>query len=397
MSSGSRGLTTGACAAGAARAATLAAVSGAVPISVEVDLPGGSTRRIPVRVLAGRVAEDNVRAEVMKDAGEDPDVTHGAVIRATVRLFEAVDAEQKRDQTSNRSELAMVTEWPDGIDAKRIALYGGMGVGVATKKGLPVKPGEPAINPVPRRMIAEAVLRELPDDMAAEVIIEVPFGSRIAKKTMNARLGIIRGISILGTNGVIEPMSDSAIRATIDSQISVAVAEGARDLLFTPGRRGEKWAMDTLGLDELRMVQVSNEWGHALKAAKDAGARELLLAGHPSKLSKLAGGSATSHSRDVDVPFEMLASLVEKSGFDEDVVKMVCEANTVEEFLPVLSVRPDCAEMFFNLLGSAIVDGARVFCGDTVRVGVAMYNRDSEVLWVGDAKGAATGFGGNAG
>ncbi len=205
-------------------------------------------------------------AAVKKDAGDDPDVTDGSLISASVT-------------------------WGHGEDVTFIA---GEGVGTVTKPGLALPPGEPAINPVPRSMIRTAV-REVTDG-GVNVTISIPGGRELAEKTFNPRLGVVGGLSILGTSGIVRPFSGAALRDSLKCALSVAVACGVRNPLFVPGRIGERAAEKLFRFSPEQLVEVSNEWGFMLDEAVGKDFDRLLIVGHPGKLAKLPAGHWDTHS-----------------------------------------------------------------------------------------------------
>ncbi len=264
MSSRRTGFTTGTCASAAAKAAAMILCGAQNVDAVAVALPNGSTVTLP---LTNKGKEPHVAwAAVRKDAGDDPDVTDGCLVQASARW--------------SRS---------DGI-----TLRAGDGVGVVTKPGLALAPGEPAINPVPRSMIIQAV-REV-THRGVEITISIPGGRELAKKTFNPRLGIEGGLSILGTSGIVRPFSHQALRDALVCALNVAVACNVRRPIFTPGRIGEKAARKLFRTTPDQIVEVSNEWGFMLDRAAASDFESLLVIGHPGKLAKIIAGSWDTHS-----------------------------------------------------------------------------------------------------
>jgi cobalt-precorrin-5B (C1)-methyltransferase len=264
MSALRTGYTTGSCAAAAAKAAVRLLADGRAVERLEIPLPGGARCELPL--VYSRLTERGAEAAVRKDAGDDPDVTHGALIVASVA-------------------------WNGGDEVEFSA---GEGVGTVTKPGLAIPPGEPAINPVPRRMIREAV-REV-TSRGVRVTIAIPDGGKIARKTFNPRIGIIGGLSILGTTGIVRPFSCSAIRETLRCSLSVADAAGIRAPVFVPGHIGERAARANFGVADEQIVEVGNEWGFVLDEALRYPFSALLIVGHPGKLAKLTAGNWDTHS-----------------------------------------------------------------------------------------------------
>jgi cobalt-precorrin-5B (C1)-methyltransferase len=322
------GWTTGTCAAAAAKAATLALVAGEPVSSVEVALPGKDgrwTQRVTFAVESCEPVKTGScwQAVVVKDAGDDPDVTHGAHLTATV-------------------------SWrADG--GPGIELEGGEGVGVVTKPGLGLEIGGPAINPVPRLMIERAVSEALdagtqPQDEKApaevrsrglRVVISVPGGEVMARKTTNRRLGIIGGISILGTTGIVRPFSTASWRASVEQAVAVLAAQAQADghvappLVLCTGGRTEKGAMALLpGLPEVCFVEVGDFTGAALRKAVEHDVPAVAFVGMIGKLTKLAAGILMTHYTRSTVDTEVLAEITRRTTGDSALAERVSDANT---------------------------------------------------------------------
>ena len=299
------GWTTGTCAAAAAKAAATALVTGGSQTEVEIKLPRkGEERRVGFPVERCEVAGDRSWAEavVVKDAGDDPDVTDGAHLTARV-------------------------SWRDepGIELDR-----GEGVGVVTRPGLGLTVGGPAINDVPRRMISYSVEEVVdPDEHGVRVEISVPRGQEMAEKTTNARLGILGGISILGTTGIVRPFSTAAWRASVGQAINVMGAQGFDTLVLSTGGLTEKAAMRLLpDLQEVCFVEVGDFTGHALKGAVQNGLSRVFFVGMTGKLAKLAAGVMMTHWTRSKVDNDLLAGVTEGAGGDEGVIEEIKGANT---------------------------------------------------------------------
>ncbi len=303
------GWTTGACAAAAAKAAATALVTQRPQRSVEIGLPSG--RRVAFAVDACECRPAWAEAVVVKDAGDDPDVTHGAHLTATV-------------------------SWAahPGVE-----LDGGVGVGVVTKPGLGLEIGGPAINPVPRMMIIQAVGEAAdPARRGLRVVISVPEGERMARKTTNARLGIIGGISILGTTGIVRPFSTASWRASVEQAVAVLAAQGGEVLVLCTGGRTEKGAMALLPeLPEACFVEVGDFTGAALRQAARGGIARIIFAGMAGKLSKLAGGVLMTHYTRSKVPTALLADITTAVGGSAELTAQVAEANTARHALEIWS------------------------------------------------------------
>jgi cobalt-precorrin-5B (C1)-methyltransferase len=294
------GWTTGTCASAAAKAATEALVSGRPQDVVEVALPSG--QRVTFAVDSCLIRADRAEAVVIKDAGDDPDVTHGARLTATVSWREA-----------------------PGIE-----LDGGIGVGVVTKPGLGLELGGPAINPVPRQMIEQAVGESVDlRTRGVRVIISVPDGETMARKTTNKRLGILDGISILGTTGIVRPFSTASWRASVEQAVAVMGAQGEKTLVLCTGGRTEKGAMRLLPqLPDVCFVEVGDFTGAALRRAVEHGITQVVFVGMAGKLTKLASGVLMTHYTRSRVDTALLAEITLSTGGSGELVAKVADANT---------------------------------------------------------------------
>lgn len=301
------GYTTGACAAAAAKAAVEALITQAPLTAVEIGLPAG--QRVRFALHRCEIAAGRAECSVIKDAGDDPDITHGAEIVATV-------------------------SWQDDPG---IAIDRGEGVGVVTKPGIGLPVGDPAINPVPRRMITASV-QEVPGvDLAQRglrAVISVPGGEELAKKTLNGRLGIIGGLSILGTTGIVIPYSTAAYRASITQAIGVGVTAGARHLVFTTGGRSERYAMRILedeGLPQEAFIEMGDFVGHALRESAKRKVQNVTICGMIGKLTKMAQGEMQTHAAGSSVDTVFLSTIAEELGAPDDVVQEI-RGNTTARF-----------------------------------------------------------------
>lgn len=309
------GYTTGSCAAAAAKAATQMLVSDRDIKTVSIQTPKGIDLVLPVTDIEKK--EHAISCAVIKDAGDDIDVTDGIKIYATVEKSQRPLHESKRN----------------------IVICGGIGVGVVTKKGLSQEIGQSAINPVPMQMIRQEVEKVLEDaEFYGEVMvtIAVPKGAEIAKKTFNPRLGIEGGISILGTSGIVEPMSDSAIVETIRAEISMLTALEETVLFAAPGNFGEAFATESLALDQKKCIKCSNFIGETIDMAYEFQLKGLLLIGHIGKMVKLGAGIMNTHSKWADGRMETLAASALKAGVSNAILKQLFECITTDEALKLL-------------------------------------------------------------
>ncbi|MEW6500417.1 MAG: cobalt-precorrin-5B (C(1))-methyltransferase CbiD [Thermodesulfobacteriota bacterium] len=308
------GYTTGACAAAAAKAAVLGLCNGAGGASVVVPFPDGS--RVAFPLCRFQAAEGEFLASVVKDAGDDPDVTNGAEIVATAEWF------------AGTNEPGCV-ELDGGI-----MLCGGEGVGLVTKPGLPVPVGEPAINPVPRKMIGAAVAEALAGsgkEGRVRVTVSVPGGEALAAKTLNARLGIKGGLSILGTTGIVRPVSAEAWTATITASMDVARAAGLEAIVLSTGRTSERAVQELLGLPEEGLAMMGDYLEFSLKGAAEHGFARIYLAAMWAKAVKAAMGIPQTHVRHGALEAEEAVHLLARLGVDGAFLKKMAGVNTARE------------------------------------------------------------------
>ena len=295
-----RGWTTGTCATAATKAACVALLTGEFPYPVEVELPSGA--RPAFSLATWKRGDDFACAGVIKDAGDDPDVTHGALIESTVRR---------------------------GKPGSGITFKAGKGVGTVTRAGLPLPPGEPAINPVPRKMIEAAIREVAGDETDFEVEISVADGEKIAERTLNGRLGILGGISILGTTGIVIPFSCSAWIHSIWRGIDVARAAGLTHVLGATGNSSEKAGQAFHGLDEVALIDMGDFIGGMLKYLRSHPVEKITVAGGVAKMTKLAQGMLDVHSKRGLADLEALAALALDAGGDAKLADSMRHANTV--------------------------------------------------------------------
>ncbi len=308
-----KGYTTGACAAGAAKAAALL-LHGEHAENVSIPLPDGKRLTMPVSVHIMR--NGTAECAVVKDSGDDPDVTNGIAVHAEV------------------------TEIPHGIE-----ILGGEGIGRVTKPGLDQPVGAWAINSVPRKMIA-AALAEVKGNF--RVVISVPGGKELAKRTYNPHLGILGGISIIGTTGIVEPMSTSALIATIRTEMKMRRAEGKKILLLTPGNYGHTYLHDVMKLPTDCDVQCSNFIGEALDMAEEMGFSGIVLVGHAGKLIKLGAGIMNTHSHVADGRMETLVTCGVLAGVNGNILRKLTECITTDAAFAILE-EEDCLKKVMDV------------------------------------------------
>lgn len=342
------GYTTGSCASGAAKAAC-ERIKGKFRLTqVEIPLPQGERLKLPLKwVEPGSVG---VRACIVKDGGDDPDVTDGIDVIAQVRILS-----------------------PLGV----VHIRGGRGVGTVTKPGLAVAVGESAINPVPRRMITEAVREVFPQE-ELEVLIEVPQGEEVAKHTLNPRLGILGGISILGTTGIVRPMSEEAFKASILPELDQAKAYGYRRIILTPGNYGFRTATQKLGVKPEAVVQMSNFIGFLLEEAAYRGFESVILLGHIGKLIKVAGGIFHTHNRVADARLEILLAMTALSGVEQERLQALAQFPTVEGAAG--SLLDQGYKSVLDTLAAQASSRARLYVQDKLRIGTIFTRLDGSFM-----------------
>lgn len=344
-----RGWTTGACAAAAAKAACAALTDGEFPDPVAITLPGGQT---PAFALAGwERSEFEASASIVKDAGDDPDVTHGATIVSTVRR---------------------------GKPGSGITFMAGPGVGTVTRPGLPMPPGEPAINPVPRRMIAQAIQDIAGEAADFEVEVSVVDGEEIAKKTLNGRLGILGGISILGTTGIVIPYSCSAWIHSIHRGIDVALGAGLVHVAGATGSASESAVQKHHDLPEVALIDMGDFVGGMLKYIRAHPVKRVTVAGGVAKMTKLAQGMLDLHSKRGAADLEALALVAERSGSSADLAQKIRGANMVADAFNI-------ANAAGIPLGDAVAKdawktAAGVLRNPAVELEILVFDRDGNLL-----------------
>ena len=364
------GYTTGACVAAGAKAAALYLKDGLAADVVEITALDGTRLMIPVKKIE-KLAEDSlapvIRAEIVKDAGDDPDITNGTSVFVTLTLARPEDELKAVPGLSVRHE--------------NILFEAGEGIGHATKPGLSLSVGEPAINPGPRKLVYNSLLEALGTPKPCRVRIDIPGGRELAKKTLNPVLGIEGGISIIGTTGVLRPMSEEAFKESLVPQIKVARAAGFDTQIFVPGKIGERIAV-SWGLPEAGMVQTSNFIGYMLEAAADIGLKRILLFGHIGKLAKVAAGVFHTHNRVGDARLEVLAAYSGALGMPREGIERILGAVTTEEALPVIEGYG--LERVYDRIAERASCRAERLIFNKVQVGTVLVTLQGELLGMDD-------------
>ncbi len=300
------GYTTGSCGAAASKAAVRMLFLKGSEDTVSIDTPAGIRLTLPVTDAV--VTSLYARCSVVKDGGDDPDCTTGLKVFA--------EARHKKDPG--------------------VIIRTGEGIGIVTLPGLKVPVGESAINPVPMQMILKEVEEVLPEGRGVEIVLSVPGGAEVAQKTYNPRLGIIGGISILGTTGIVRPMSEEAWKDALALELNVVAARGFKQVVFIFGNYGESFVSEGLGMDPGCVVKISNFVGFMLVKAVEVGFKEVLLVGHPGKLVKVAAGIFHTHSRVADARMEILAAYAGLEGADTKAIQEIYGCRTTEAAIQII-------------------------------------------------------------
>lgn len=323
------GYTTGSCAAAAAKGAAEILLGGKKISEVELMTPKGIL--LNLELLDIRQEENAVSCAVRKDAGDDPDTTDGILVYARAEKLTASDASEQTGMEADQKEL---TENKD-----RFLIDGGAGVGRVTRPGLKQPVGEAAINPVPKAMIlrsAEEAADRFDYEGRLKITISVPKGEEIAKKTFNPRLGIVGGISILGTSGIVEPMSEKALIDSIRVEMSQHIAMEEEYLLVTPGNYGADFLREHMELPFEKNIKCSNYVGETIDMAVDMGAKGILFVAHIGKFIKVAAGIMNTHSHSADGRMEVFCAAAVRAGGSLACAQELLQCNTTDEALSVL-------------------------------------------------------------
>jgi cobalt-precorrin-5B (C1)-methyltransferase len=355
------GFSTGTAATGAVTAALLALAGREAPASIEVPLPGGGIIAVPLhrQSLAGSVGE----GRIIKDAGDDPDVTHGAEIGARLRLLNGPGTEGE-------------IRWGCGE-----------GVGLVTKPGLPIAPGEPAINPVPRKMMRQVISHWWADlfpgrPLRLEVEIFAPQGEELARQTLNPRLGILGGISILGTTGLVEPFSHQAYRATIAAALKVARAAGLDRVVFSTGGKSETLAQTVFpGLPEETLVQMGDYVHFAIRLAGRMGFKQVAVAAFFGKAVKIAQGLGHTHASQGEVDLHLLARWTRDLTGSPALAAAITQANTARGALELLLAAG--AQPVVIRVGEEMLRTLRSFADRPMHLSAVIFSSGGQLLWQG--------------
>jgi cobalt-precorrin-5B (C1)-methyltransferase len=343
------GNTTGACAAAAAKAALIALIDRSVD-RVGVPSPIGVRFEILVE-SAKKLSDDTAVATVVKDAGDDIDATDKLEITATVKLT------------------------ADG----KVTIRSGKGIGMVTKPGLAVPVGQAAINPIPRRMIEESVREALPAGKGADVTLDIPEGEKVATKTLNAKLGVLGGLSVLGTTGIVKPLSMEACRRSLVPQIDVALSAGFERVFFVPGNIGERITKKLFKPPEDAIVQTGDFVGYMFDKAVEKGVKQILFLGHPGKLTKVAANIFNTHHKVADARNEVVAAYAGAEGADAALINQILQSNTTEEAITLLK-QANLSKQVFNRIAERVSQRISERVQQKIKISVILVSLDGEIL-----------------
>lgn len=347
------GYTTGSCATAGMKAALWALLKEECPTMVTVINPQDQPISVPIKAVTTLSATE-ATATVVKDGGDDPDVTHGTDVVTTVRL----------------------------TDDGSLSFHAGFGVGIITKPGLQLPPGEPAINPGPRAMM-KRVFDELQGEgllahHGVAVTVSVPAGEVLAKKTLNSTLGIEGGISIIGTTGIVKPMSEEAFKDSLVPQLKVMKAAGYETAILVPGRIGQDLAQKLFCISVNQMAETSNFIGFMLEQCVKIGFKKIVIIGHVGKLIKLASGSFHTHNRMSDGRIETLIAYAALEGASQAVAEELWHCRTTEAAMPILAAHGLTA-VYDRIAARASLRSERYIAGEA-EVGIVLATMDGELL-----------------
>lgn len=339
------GLTTGTSASAVAKASAYMLVNQCIINHVNITLPTGN--EVILELIDIKLTKKSAKCTTIKDAGDDPDITHGASI-----VGEAIKSE-----------------------SQKVKLIAGEGIGKVTKPGLAVEVGKPAINPTPLKMINEALSEVVPDNYGIDVTISVPAGAKLAQKTFNPKLGIEGGISILGTTGVVKPMSEEALKDALVLKLQQLSVQGATKAILSPGNYGKAFSKQQFNYAEEKTVLTSNYIGFMLEQAVRHNFKQLVLVGHIGKLVKLAGGIFQTHSRTADARNEILAAHYFQYTKDIEGFEKIMTANTTEEVVSEME-----HTKFWGYLANKIKSRAEQYIYGEIQVEIVIFSQQKGLL-----------------
>ncbi len=343
-----RGFTTGTCAQATAKAAAIMLTTGRLIKRVEVETPSGI--KLDLKLIDQEIGKDFAVCGIIKDAGDDIDVTDGVKIYAKVKFSEETG----------------------------LTITGGKGVGRVTKPGLAVRVGEYAINPVPRQSIIKEVVPYLPKDRGLEVVISIPRGEELAERTFNPRLGIVGGISVIGTTGIVKPKSTEAYKSSLSLQLNVLKNARCKRVTLVLGYVGERFCKDKLKPDDGSIIRIGDQVGFMLRECAKKNIEEVLLIGHIGKLVKVANGQFNTHTKFGDNRIETVIHYAKLSGASREVIEELFQQTTAEATIEIL--RKNRLMMTFGKIAEKVVVMINEFIGNRLYIRCVLLSLKGDIL-----------------
>ncbi|HGM3889323.1 TPA: cobalt-precorrin-5B (C(1))-methyltransferase CbiD [Clostridioides difficile] len=385
-----RGYTTGSCATGASKAAVYMLITKNRINTINIDTPKGIPLLLKVDNI--NISDTFVECSIKKDGGDDIDATH------TMDIYARAEIVAKNDKNKGYLTLKDIDSLSTNSECKSelykfIRVYGGTGIGVVTKKGLSVDVGKPAINPTPLKMINHEIRKLIGDnfesilgnDKVLKITIFAPQGETVAKKTFNPRLGIVGGISIIGTTGIVEPMSDDGWKKSLSIELQMKKEQGLDKIILVPGNHGEQFIREKLNLDIKYVVRVSNFIGYMIKEAQRIGYKKILMAGHIGKFIKVSAGIFNTHSKVADARSEILVANLALMGARYEFLNKINQCVTTEEAVELIN-NSEYREVY-NILSNKCRERVKQYLNedsDNIDVEVIIFSMDKSLLGKSD-------------
>ncbi|KPI47024.1 cobalt-precorrin-6A synthase [Clostridioides difficile] len=385
-----RGYTTGSCATGASKAAVYMLITKNKIDTINIDTPKGIP--LSLKVDNVNISDTFVECSIKKDGGDDIDATHTMDIYARAEIVSKNDKNKEYLTLKDIDSLSTNSECQSEL-YKFIRVYGGIGIGVVTKKGLSVDVGKPAINPTPLKMINHEIRKLIEDNFESilgnnkvlKITIFAPQGETIAKKTFNPRLGIVGGISIIGTTGIVEPMSDEGWKKSLSIELQMKKEQGLDKIILVPGNHGEQFIREKLNLDIKYVVRASNFVGYMIKEAQRIGYKKILMAGHIGKFIKVSAGIFNTHSKVADARSEILVANLALMGATYEFLNKINQCLTAEEAVELINNSE--YRQVYNILSNKCRERVKQYLNedsDDIDVEVIMFSMDKSLLGKSD-------------
>ncbi|VIH61985.1 cobalt-precorrin-6A synthase [Clostridioides difficile] len=385
-----RGYTTGSCATGASKAAVYILITKNRINTINIDTPKGIPLSLKVDNI--NISDTFVECSIKKDGGDDIDATH------TMDIYARAEIVSKNDKNKEYLTLKDIDGLSNNSESqselyKFIRVYGGIGIGVVTKKGLSVDVGKPAINPTPLKMINHEIRNLIGDNFESilgnnkvlKITIFAPQGEAVAKKTFNPRLGIVGGISIIGTTGIVEPMSDEGWKKSLSIELQMKKEQGLDKIILVPGNHGEQFIREKLNLDIKYVVRTSNFIGYMIKEAQRIGYKKILMAGHIGKFIKISAGIFNTHSKVADARSEILVANLALMGATYEFLNKINQCLTTEEAVELINNSE--YRQVYNILSNKCRERVKQYLNedsDDIDVEVIIFSMDKSLLGKSD-------------